>query len=195
VAPDAPAPDATPRSRFIALLDQFDQWLQAEKEQGSDSVHASPALVRSLKNPIPVAPASAGRTPAPAPSVVLFVSAPTASDEAEQLLLKMIEAMKLPRDAQVLERYGAADGPALRARLAALKPALVVTLDEDAWRGLAGPSGEPLETVRGTWQVRDGMEIMPTYGPAHLLARPADKKLAWKDLQAVMARLGRASAK
>ena len=31
---------------------------------------------------------------------------------------------------------------------------------------------------------------MPTFHPSYLLRTPADKKLAWKDLQQIMQRLG-----
>jgi uracil-DNA glycosylase len=46
--------------------------------------------------------------------------------------------------------------------------------------------------VRGKWARYADVDLMPTFHPAYLLRNQADKKLAWQDLQAVMARLGRA---
>ncbi len=207
--PDVPTPEASrPRRRFIAILDQFDNWLQSEKENGTDAVSVNPALVKALKTPIPAprpvarpAPAAPAppqprppAQPAPAmtnPAPILFVAPPPASAESEDLLLKMIKAMGLADRDYVLLRAGAAEGSLVRGQIADLKPALVVTLDEDAWRAAAGKETESLATVRGTWKTIGGVAAMPTYGPAYLLTRPAEKKTAWKDLQTVLARLGR----
>ncbi len=47
--------------------------------------------------------------------------------------------------------------------------------------------------LRGRWlEYRIGTEmipVLPTLHPAYLLRQPAHKKLAWRDLQAVAARL------
>ena len=188
---DAPAPETAPRLRFLALLDQFEGWLQAEKEQGNDTVAASPALVRSLKDPIHAAPPAAPTGAPPASPLILFAAGPPASEEIEQLLARMIAALGLSKTEMVLLRVGEASGGGLQAQIAALKPAAVVTFGEEAWRELAGPGTESLTAVRGSWQTLQGAPVMPTFGPAHLVAEPADKKKTWLDLQAVLAKMGR----
>jgi DNA polymerase len=179
----------------MALLDQFEGWLQAEKEQGNESVAANPALVRSLKDPIlaapPAAPPAAPTGAAPASPLILFAAGPPASEEIEQLLARMITALGLSKTEMVLLRAGNASGGSLQAQIAALKPAAVVTFGEEAWREAAGPGKESLAAVRGSWQTLQGAPVMPTFGPADLVAEPADKKKTWQDLQAVLAKLGR----
>ena len=52
---------------------------------------------------------------------------------------------------------------------------------------------EGITRLRGTWleyYVNGGMvPVMPILHPAYLLRRPADKKLAWRDLQAIAAKI------
>jgi hypothetical protein len=191
VPTDTPAPEASPRRRFIALLDQLDGWLQAEKEKGGDSLAANPALVKSLKDPIPPAPARGQPAPVKPGLLILFIAGPAGSEDGEDLLTRMIAALGMAAAETALVRTGTASERLLQDPVTGARPALAVTLDEDAWRLAAGPEAKPLEKVRGTWQVIGGLDVMPTYGPAHLLKKPADKKLAWKDLQTVLAKLGR----
>ena len=47
--------------------------------------------------------------------------------------------------------------------------------------------------MRGNWREYQGVPLMPTFHPAYLLRTPADKKLAWSDLQQVMKLFGKVS--
>jgi uracil-DNA glycosylase len=49
----------------------------------------------------------------------------------------------------------------------------------------------PISKLRGNWHEVRGIKMMPTFHPAYLLRNPADKRLVWSDIQAVMKELGR----
>jgi uracil-DNA glycosylase family 4 len=53
----------------------------------------------------------------------------------------------------------------------------------------------PITRLRGQWREYLGITLMPTFHPAYLLRNPAEKKAAWADLQAVMARFGKSPAR
>ena len=44
----------------------------------------------------------------------------------------------------------------------------------------------PISKLRGIWHEVRGVKMMPTFHPAYLLRNPADKRLVWADIQAVM---------
>ena len=52
--PDAvPDAQASPRGRFTKLIDDFQAYVESEKEAGATSLPATPALVAALGNPLP----------------------------------------------------------------------------------------------------------------------------------------------
>ncbi len=124
---------------------------------------------------------------------------------AGQLLTKMIEAMKFHRDDVYICNVVkcrppgnrnpepdeiAACEPFLKAQLAALKPKVIVALGKFAAQTLLRDA-TPITRLRGRWREYEGIPLMPTYHPAYLLRTPAEKKLAWLDLQDVMRRFGK----
>jgi uracil-DNA glycosylase len=146
---------------------------------------------------------------------ILFVGEAPGADEdrqglafvgaAGQLLTKMIEAMGYTRDrvfiANVLKcrppdnRVPMPDEmeaclPYLKAQVALLKPAVIVTLGATAVRGLLGLA-QGITKLRGSWLSFEGVPVMPTYHPAFLLRNPDAKHQAWEDLKAVLKRLGK----
>jgi uracil-DNA glycosylase family 4 len=82
--------------------------------------------------------------------------------------------------------------PFLRRHIELVNPQLIVLLGAVAARHVMGIT-EGIMKSRGRWmeyRVGDRMvPIMPTLHPAYLLRQPAHKKLAWRDLQAVAARI------
>ncbi|MBS1150935.1 MAG: uracil-DNA glycosylase family 4 [Myxococcaceae bacterium] len=125
--------------------------------------------------------------------------------KAGQLLTKMIEAMKFTRDEVYIcnvvkcrppENRNpepdeiAACEPFLKAQVASVRPKVLVTLGKFAAQALLKDQ-TAITRLRGQWREYEGIPLMPTFHPAYLLRVPAEKKLAWGDLQEVMKKLGR----
>lgn len=124
---------------------------------------------------------------------------------AGQLLTKMIEAMKFKRDDVYIcnvvkcrppnNRNPEPDEieqcePFLKAQLRVIKPKVIVALGKFAAQTLLRES-TAITRLRGQWKQYEGIPLMPTFHPAYLLREPAEKKLAWLDLQEVMKRFGK----
>ena len=77
--------------------------------------------------------------------------------------------------------------PFLVRQLQAIKPKVIVALGDAAAALLK--TSEDITTLRGAWKTYQGIPLMPTYHPAHLLRNPDDKKLVWEDIKKVMAEL------
>jgi DNA polymerase len=124
---------------------------------------------------------------------------------AGQLLTKMIEAMKFKRDDVYIcnvvkcrppnnrnpepDEIEACE-PFLKAQLHAIQPKVIVALGKFAAQTLLRDS-TAITRLRGQWRRYENIPLMPTFHPAYLLRQPADKKLAWLDLQEVMKRFGK----
>jgi len=121
---------------------------------------------------------------------------------AGQLLTKMISAMGYSRDDVYIcnvvkcrppgNRNPEPDEiqacqPFLEAQLNAIRPSVIIALGKFAAQTLLR-SDTPITRLRGHWREYVGIPLMPTFHPAYLLRNPAEKKAAWTDLQAVMAR-------
>lgn len=145
---------------------------------------------------------------------ILFVGEAPGADEDEQglafvgragqLLTKMIAAMGYTRDEVFIANICkcrppsnrtptpeemAACLPFLKRQIALIQPKYIVALGNTAILGLLGKSG--IMRLHGVWQSFEGIPLMPTYHPAYLLRLPAAKRDCWKDLQLVMAKLGK----
>ena len=122
---------------------------------------------------------------------------------AGKLLTKMIVAMKLAREdvyiCNVIKCRPpenrppepdevAACEPFLVKQIASVRPEVIVSLGRTATKMLLHDE-TPISKLRGNWREYNGVALMPTFHPAYLLRNPADKRLAWEDLQAVMAKL------
>jgi len=121
---------------------------------------------------------------------------------AGQLLTKMIAAMGYGRDEVYIcnvvkcrppgNRNPEPDEiqacqPFLEAQLNAIRPSVIIALGKFAAQTLLR-TDTPITRLRGQWREYVGIPLMPTFHPAYLLRSPAEKKSAWMDLQAVMAR-------
>jgi DNA polymerase len=82
--------------------------------------------------------------------------------------------------------------PFLRRHIELANPGVIVLLGAVAARHVMGIT-EGIMKSRGRWmEYRVGermVPILPTLHPAYLLRQPAHKKLAWRDLQALAARM------
>ena len=82
--------------------------------------------------------------------------------------------------------------PFLRRHIELANPGVIILLGAVAARHVMGLT-EGIMKSRGRWmeyRVGDRMvPIMPTLHPAYLLRQPAHKKLAWRDLQAIAAKI------
>jgi uracil-DNA glycosylase len=124
---------------------------------------------------------------------------------AGQLLTRMIEdGMGLPRAsvyiANVLkcrppenrnpepDEIAACRGY-LERQIDLVKPEVLVALGKFAAHFLL-QTEEGITRLRGKWGSYRGIPVMPTLHPSYLLRQPSQKKEAWEDLLAVLARLG-----
>lgn len=80
--------------------------------------------------------------------------------------------------------------PFLARQIAAIKPRIIVTLGRPA-ANLVLENNEPIGKLRGRFHGYQGIEVMPTFHPAHLLRHPERKRETWQDLKLVMAELER----
>jgi uracil-DNA glycosylase family 4 len=150
----------------------------------------------------------------PNAKLVFVGEAPGADEDAKgepfvgaagQLLDKMITAMgfaredvyicnlikcRPPQNRNPEPDEVAACEPFLKKQLAALQPAMLVTLGKFASQSLCRET-TPISRLRGNLRSYEGVQVMPTYHPAYLLRTPEAKREVWSDLQAVMAILER----
>ncbi|MBN1850975.1 MAG: uracil-DNA glycosylase [Deltaproteobacteria bacterium] len=83
--------------------------------------------------------------------------------------------------------------PFLKQQIQMIHPAVICTLGQTAGQGLLGKEFS-LASERGRWHYFMDIPVMPTYHPIHIIKDPARerelKALVWRDIQAVMVRLG-----
>ncbi|TFH27482.1 MAG: uracil-DNA glycosylase, partial [Myxococcales bacterium] len=87
----------------------------------------------------------------------------------------------------------AACEPFLKRQIALIQPRVVVALGKFAAQVLLR-SRVPISKLRGQWSQYDGFPVMPTFHPAYLLRKPADKRLVWEDIKKVLEHLGRSAS-
>lgn len=78
--------------------------------------------------------------------------------------------------------------PFLFQQIKLINPKVVVCLGKFASQTILNTE-TTISNLRGRFQERDGITIMPTFHPAYLLRNPGMKKFAWSDLQMVMEKL------
>ena len=77
----------------------------------------------------------------------------------------------------------AACRPYLERQIALIQPDIIVALGKVSALALLGlPEDSSLSSVRGKPASYAGRPLLPTFHPAYLLRKPADKALAWRDL-------------
>jgi DNA polymerase len=78
--------------------------------------------------------------------------------------------------------------PFLVRQLGLIGPQVIVALGKFAVQTLLRTKA-PITKLRGQWFDYQGIKLMPTFHPAYLLRNPADKRVVWSDIKAVMAEL------
>jgi DNA polymerase len=73
-------------------------------------------------------------------------------------------------------------------QLGVIRPAVICALGNFAAQTLLRTKVK-ISQLRGKFHDYQGIKVMPTFHPAYLLRNPHDKRLAWEDLQKVMAEL------
>ena len=122
---------------------------------------------------------------------------------AGQLLTRMLEAIRLPRDRVYICNVVKCRPPGnrvptpeeaeacrihLRMQTWLVRPKVIVLLGSTAARSVLDPEVR-ITRERGKWTVRKGVWIMPTYHPSALLRDPAKKREAWEDMKSLRNRL------
>lgn len=78
--------------------------------------------------------------------------------------------------------------PYLERRIEAIAPQVIIAMGEVATHLLTGDSSE-FSRLRGHWSKYRGIDVMPTFDPAHLMLHPHEKREAWNDLKEVLRRM------
>ena len=122
---------------------------------------------------------------------------------AGQLLTRMLEAIRLPRDRVYICNVVKCRPPRnrtpepeeaeacrmhLRMQTYLVRPKVIVLLGATAAKAVLGPETR-ITRVRGEWTQRKGVWILPTYHPSALLRDESKKPEAWKDMKSLRAKL------
>lgn len=89
-----------------------------------------------------------------------------------------------PANRTPLEDEAKACLPFLRAQVALVRPKIIVCLGRTAAAYVYDPEIR-ISRDRGTWRIRKGIWILPTFHPSALLRDPSKKKQAWQDMQSL----------
>jgi uracil-DNA glycosylase family 4 len=108
--------------------------------------------------------------------------------EREEVFIANVLKCRPPGNRDPLEHEVAACLPFLRAQIGLIRPQVICSLGRHATHALLARK-DSLGSLRGRFSEYHGTPLLPTFHPSYLLRTPADKALAWKDLQQIMARL------
>jgi len=100
----------------------------------------------------------------------------------------LANAVQWPGAGAAAPAEAAAAAPFFRRQIALARPKAILALGQDATAALTG-STLGIARMRGKWLEVDGVAVLPTFAPAHLLRQPAHKALAWSDLCDLKAKL------
>ena len=103
----------------------------------------------------------------------VFILAASHDDEAEKLLQNMLKAVNVKA-----VQDGVADS---LAQIKQLQPKVIVVMGEDEAQQLV-KGNQSLAQMRGQPHSFEGIPLVVTYSPSHLLLNLADKAKAWEDL-------------
>jgi DNA polymerase len=110
----------------------------------------------------------------------VFVNDAPFESDASALLDKMLIAIQLQRGKNVYLTQ-LSEPEYFKRQIALIQPKLIVAFGEKTAQTLLG-SNEPLDALRGTVHQYQGVSVIASYAPSHLLQRTQDKAKAWADL-------------
>ena len=73
----------------------------------------------------------------------------------------------------------------LKRQIKVINPDFICTLGTTAAQTFLNTT-EPLSVLRGKFYDYNGIKVMPTYHPAHLLQNPGDKRAVWEDMKKIV---------
>jgi DNA polymerase len=110
----------------------------------------------------------------------VFVGDALADGDAGALLDKMLIAIQLQRGKNVYLTQ-LSEPEYFNRQISLIQPKLIVAFGEKAAQTLLG-SSEPLDALRGKVHQYQGVSVVASYAPSHLLQHTQDKAKAWADL-------------
>jgi uracil-DNA glycosylase len=110
----------------------------------------------------------------------VFVGDAPTDGNAGVLLDKMLIAIQLQRGKNVYLTQ-LSEPEYFKRQIALIQPKLIVAFGENIAQTLLG-SNEPLDALRGTLHQYQGVSLVASYAPSHLLQHTQDKAKAWADL-------------
>jgi len=110
----------------------------------------------------------------------VFVGNALADSDADTLLDKMLVAIQLQRGKNVYLTQ-LSEPEYFNRQISLIQPKLIVAFGEKAAQTLLG-SSEPLDALRGKVHQYQGVSVVASYAPSHLLQHTQDKAKAWADL-------------
>lgn len=110
----------------------------------------------------------------------------------DQVYIANVVKCRPPGNRDPEEDEMTACAPFLERQVDLLAPQVIVALGKVAAGRLVGSQGT-LASMRGRWFSMRGIPLLVTYHPGYLLRNPADKRLSWADLKALLARLAELS--
>jgi DNA polymerase len=110
----------------------------------------------------------------------LFVTDVAIEGDAEMLLDKMLIAIQLQRGKNVYLTQ-LSEAPYFKRQLALIQPKLIFVFGEKAAQTLLNLQA-PLDDLRGKLHQYEGITLIASCAPAHLLMQTQDKAKAWADL-------------
>ena len=110
----------------------------------------------------------------------LLVTDTAIEGDAAILLDKMLIAIQLQRGKNVYLTE-LSEQPYFKRQLALIQPKLIFVFGEKSAQSLLG-SNEPLDRLRGKVHQFEGVDLIVSYAPSHLLTQTQDKAKAWADL-------------
>lgn len=189
VVPSAPLRSALPRAEITVLsADSLVALAAALVEAHSAALFADGTAgdVMVIGDRPSAADAAAGRVFADAAGVLLDrMLAAIGRSRGDTYLAN---AVQWPGSAAATSSEIAAAAPFLRRQITLARPRAILALGQGAATALTG-STAGINRLRGHWLEVDGVPVLPTFAPAHLLRQPGHKALAWADLCAFRARL------
>jgi DNA polymerase len=110
----------------------------------------------------------------------LFVTDVAIEGDAEMLLDKMLIAIQLQRGKNVYLTQ-LSEAPYFKRQLALIQPKLIFVFGEKAAQTLLN-SQAPLDSLRSKVHQYEGLALIASYAPSHLLTQTQDKAKVWADL-------------
>jgi len=110
----------------------------------------------------------------------VFVGDALADGDAGALLDKMLIAIQLQRGKNVYLTQ-LSEPEYFNRQISLIQPKLIVAFGEKAAQTLLG-SSKPLDALRGKVHQYQGVSVVASYAPSHLLQHTQDKAKAWADL-------------